>query len=549
MVHCCVCANCTNSNLSGHRVHVFPSKRSPVFNSWLKFVQVTRRNFNTNSINTKHSVVCSAHFLDSDYLEGDVLEYRMGFRTKQRIRLKPNAIPSVHTTSTKNTGTASKRKAGNGDSESCPGIMAAVVTHQAVTELLPAVCRKLEASKELRTCTALSSSRMQAGVCLREDTEPAPAELREQDRISPEEEQLSGLEPVPMAEPERDCAAPALSSLQPECVTAHREGRDAHHTHTSLIKTETELDSTLTGDLIKTESLDSSELGNVVHLQPDQIKTETDDGSYMKAEHMPTSPLNMLTSPLSMPTSPLSMLTSPLSMPTSPLNMLTSPLNMPTEHAHIPTEYAHIPTEHAHIPTEYAHIPTEHAHIPTEYAHIPTEHAHIPTEYAHIPTEYAHIPTEHAHIPTEYAHIPTEHAHIPTEYAHIPTEHAHIPTEYAHIPTEHAYIPTEYAHIPTEHAYIPTEYAHIPTEYAHIPTEHAHIPTEYAHIPTEHAHIPTEYAHIPTEHTHIPSEYAHIPTEHAHIPTEYAHIPTEHAHPPDRPQEPPNARTECRRRT
>ncbi|KAI1891205.1 hypothetical protein AGOR_G00141390 [Albula goreensis] len=203
MVHCCVCANCTNSNLSGHRVHVFPSKRSPVFNSWLKFVQVTRRNFNTNSINTKHSVVCSAHFLDSDYLEGDVLEYRMGFRTKQRVRLKPNAIPSVHTT-TKNTGTARRREAGDGDSESSPGIMAAVVTHQVVTELLPAVCRKLEASKELRTGTALSSSRMTL------------SQHQQSPVLSPEEEQLSGLEPVPMAEPERDCAAPAVGSLQPE---------------------------------------------------------------------------------------------------------------------------------------------------------------------------------------------------------------------------------------------------------------------------------------------------------------------------------------------
>ncbi|KAJ8374054.1 hypothetical protein SKAU_G00046340 [Synaphobranchus kaupii] len=87
-----------------------------------------------------------------------------------------------------------------------------------------------------------------------------------------------------MAETLTECAALGLNKLEPEWVTAHSGVSDVHHTHTSLIKTETELDSTHTGDLIKTECLDRTELGHVTHLQPDQIKTETDDGGYLKTE-------------------------------------------------------------------------------------------------------------------------------------------------------------------------------------------------------------------------------------------------------------------------
>ncbi|KAJ8332416.1 hypothetical protein SKAU_G00425890 [Synaphobranchus kaupii] len=130
-------------------------------------------------------------------------------------------------------------------------------------------------SGELHFCTPLSSSMMQPGVCLRRDTETPLPELTEQHRIRQKEEQLSGLESVHMAESETECAAPGLNTLEPECVTAHSRVSDVHHTHTSLIKTETDLGSTHTGDLIKTESLDSTELGYVTHLHPDQIKTET----------------------------------------------------------------------------------------------------------------------------------------------------------------------------------------------------------------------------------------------------------------------------------
>ncbi|XP_064181092.1 zinc finger protein ZFP2-like [Anguilla rostrata] len=128
-------------------------------------------------------------------------------------------------------------------------------------------------SRELHFCTPLSSSMMQGGVCLRQDTETTLPELTEQHRIRQKEEELSGLESFHMAESE------------PECVTVHSGVSDVHHTHSSLIKTETDLGFPHTGDL-KTESLDSTELGYVAHLHHDQIKTEADDGGYFKSEHI-----------------------------------------------------------------------------------------------------------------------------------------------------------------------------------------------------------------------------------------------------------------------
>ncbi|KAJ8362666.1 hypothetical protein SKAU_G00114970, partial [Synaphobranchus kaupii] len=139
--------------------------------------------------------------------------------------------------------------------------------------------------KELHFCTPLSSSMMQAGVCLRRDTETTLPELTEQHRIRQKEEELTALEFVHMAESETEYAAPGLNTLEPECVAAHSGVSDVHHTHISLIKTEIDWGSTHTGDLIKTENLDFTELGYVTHLHPDQIKTEADYGGYLKPEH------------------------------------------------------------------------------------------------------------------------------------------------------------------------------------------------------------------------------------------------------------------------
>ncbi|KAJ8362670.1 hypothetical protein SKAU_G00115010, partial [Synaphobranchus kaupii] len=127
---------------------------------------------------------------------------------------------------------------------------------------------------------------MQARVCLGRDTETTLPELTEQQRIRQKEEELSGLESVHMAESETECAAPGLNTLEPECVAAHSGVSDVHHTHTSLIKTESDLGSSDTGDFIKRESLDRAELAYVTHLHPDQIKTETDDGGYIEPVHI-----------------------------------------------------------------------------------------------------------------------------------------------------------------------------------------------------------------------------------------------------------------------
>lgn len=95
MVNYCVCAGCTNSSLSGHRVHHFPSRKNKAFRSWVRFVQVKRADFTAASVTT-HSVVCGAHFTPENYQPGDLLESRMGFRSKDHVRLITDAVPSVH---------------------------------------------------------------------------------------------------------------------------------------------------------------------------------------------------------------------------------------------------------------------------------------------------------------------------------------------------------------------------------------------------------------------------------------------------------------------
>ncbi|KAJ8278527.1 hypothetical protein GJAV_G00088580, partial [Gymnothorax javanicus] len=126
---------------------------------------------------------------------------------------------------------------------------------------------------------------MQAGVRLRQDTETTLPELPEQHRIREKEEELHGLESVHMAESETKCTAPGLNTLEPECVTANSRVSDLQHTEASVIKTEADLSSSNSGDL-KTESRDFTELACETHLYPDQIKTETDYGDYIKVEHV-----------------------------------------------------------------------------------------------------------------------------------------------------------------------------------------------------------------------------------------------------------------------
>ena len=93
----CVCYGYTNSCLSGHRVHSFPDRRTAgaSFRSWVRFMQAKRWDFTAASV-TSTAVVCSAYFRDEDYVPGDLLESRMGFRSQSRVRLIAGAVPSVH---------------------------------------------------------------------------------------------------------------------------------------------------------------------------------------------------------------------------------------------------------------------------------------------------------------------------------------------------------------------------------------------------------------------------------------------------------------------
>lgn len=95
MVNSCVCFGCNNSNLSGHRVHRFPNKKHKDFSAWIRFVQAKRSNFAASSL-TRHTVVCEKHFTPDSYNQGDLMEFRMGFRRKEWVRLANGAVPSVH---------------------------------------------------------------------------------------------------------------------------------------------------------------------------------------------------------------------------------------------------------------------------------------------------------------------------------------------------------------------------------------------------------------------------------------------------------------------
>lgn len=94
MVNYCVCAGCTNSSETGARVFRFPSKTDKRFRQWVRYVQVRRADFTASSV-TQNSVVCDAHFDDSSYMKGDLMEWEMGFRRKSRVRLSKDGVPSI----------------------------------------------------------------------------------------------------------------------------------------------------------------------------------------------------------------------------------------------------------------------------------------------------------------------------------------------------------------------------------------------------------------------------------------------------------------------
>ncbi|CAL8361228.1 unnamed protein product [Arctogadus glacialis] len=93
MVYNCVCAGCNNSSKTGHRVHAFPKDKATL-RQWVQFVRVRRADFSNPSV-TRNSKVCSVHFTEEDYDQGDVRMVSLGL--KRLAQLIPNAVPSVHT--------------------------------------------------------------------------------------------------------------------------------------------------------------------------------------------------------------------------------------------------------------------------------------------------------------------------------------------------------------------------------------------------------------------------------------------------------------------
>ncbi|XP_056464749.1 uncharacterized protein LOC130404150 isoform X2 [Gadus chalcogrammus] len=105
----CICGGCSNSNLlSDHlRFHGFPDRRKngAGFRAWVHFVQVKRKDFFFTSV-TKYTYICAAHFRPEDYVSGDMMEFKMGFRSEKRVRLKAGVVPSIHAAAAAASGSA-----------------------------------------------------------------------------------------------------------------------------------------------------------------------------------------------------------------------------------------------------------------------------------------------------------------------------------------------------------------------------------------------------------------------------------------------------------
>nr|XP_055023160.1 THAP domain-containing protein 10-like [Misgurnus anguillicaudatus] len=96
MVNYCVCAGCKNSTQTGHSVHGFPMKDKATVRQWVQFVCVRRANFSMTSVTT-NSKICSAHFREEDYDQGDIRMVSLGLKRLTQEQLIPTAVPSVHT--------------------------------------------------------------------------------------------------------------------------------------------------------------------------------------------------------------------------------------------------------------------------------------------------------------------------------------------------------------------------------------------------------------------------------------------------------------------
>lgn len=88
MVNRCVVFGCNNEPKPDVALHEFPSSKTDR-ERWRRFVCRTRRDWNGP---TKISVICSKHFLDSEF--DNLGQYKLGMA--KRLRLKKGATPSIY---------------------------------------------------------------------------------------------------------------------------------------------------------------------------------------------------------------------------------------------------------------------------------------------------------------------------------------------------------------------------------------------------------------------------------------------------------------------
>ena len=87
----CVAIGCSNQVSASISLHTFPrdSKRCAL---WDRFIRIKRADWKKASA---RSVLCSAHFLQTDFDSSNVLQYQMGIVPKC-TRLKDDAVPTIH---------------------------------------------------------------------------------------------------------------------------------------------------------------------------------------------------------------------------------------------------------------------------------------------------------------------------------------------------------------------------------------------------------------------------------------------------------------------
>ena len=86
----CVAGFCSNRRGDGFSLFKFP-KEEKIRKQWTLQVQRTRESWQP----TDNSVLCSAHFEESCFEQRPLLKESLGFSVQQKLRLRPEAIPTI----------------------------------------------------------------------------------------------------------------------------------------------------------------------------------------------------------------------------------------------------------------------------------------------------------------------------------------------------------------------------------------------------------------------------------------------------------------------